>query len=443
MSFFIKRIVIKNRAPFTEDIDLTFADKSINVLSGINGKGKSTLLSYIMDAWVEMTRSVFTTSYEDRSNKYYRISTPLYDIDSDKPSCVYMRFFDGAQTVDYVDVRNVRSQQEYESMLPPDNLVSYNKVQKDLERDSSSKALSNNDRKHVRKIWLSNVVTYFPSYRHISPNYLNQCYTEDIEYSSKLGFSDELPNPLEVKLDTRELVNWLMDVTIDAELYKQYKETPGGRVETTPENVLWNNVRNIVRGAMISKYPDRDVRLAITKRAKRGQRVSITNNAGSVTYCPTVYNLSSGELEVLNIFGEILRQADRLENNIPLDSISGIVLIDEIDMHLHIRLQNEVLPTLLNLFPNVQFIVTSHSPFLNMGLAAKARNRSNIIDLDNGGIMTAPETSQQYEDVYKLMLGEKNRLAKDIQILRSEIQQAQKPLVVTEGKTDVKHIVFS
>lgn len=215
---------------------------------------------------------------------------------------------------------------------------------------------------------------------------------------------------------------------------------PSGKVENTPENVLWNNVANIVRGAMISKYPDRDVRLAITKRVKRGQRVSITNNVGNVTYCPTIYNLSSGELEVLNIFGEILRQADKLQNNIPLDSISGIVLIDEIDMHLHIRLQNEVLPTLLNLFPNVQFIVTSHSPFLNMGLATKARDRSNIIDLDNGGIMTAPETSQQYEEVYKLMLGEKNRLAKDIQILRAEIQQTHKPIVVTEGKTDVKHI---
>lgn len=226
MAFFIKRIVIKNRAPFADDIDLTFADKSINVLLGINGKGKSTLLSYIMDAWVEMTRGVFTTSYEDRSNKYYRISSPLYDIDSDKPSCVYMRFYDGEQTVDYVDVRNVNTQQEYDSLLPPENLVSYNKVKSEIESNSSSKALSNNDRKLIRKVWLSNVITYFPSYRHISPNYLNQCYTEDIEYSSKSGFSNELPNPLEVKLDTRGLVNWLMDVTIDAELYKQYKDTP-------------------------------------------------------------------------------------------------------------------------------------------------------------------------------------------------------------------------
>lgn len=440
MPFFVRRIVIKNRAPFAEGIDLAFCDKSINVLSGINGKGKSTLLSYIMDAWVEITRDVFTTTYEDRPNKYYRISSPLYDIDSNKPSCVYIRFNNDGQDVDYVDVRNVHSKEEYVSLFPSVNLVSYDQIRHDIERNASSKKVSLKDSKKIQDIWLSNVVTFFSSYRHLLPNYLNQCYKEGVEYTTRSGFSDELPNPLEVKLDIRALVNWLMDVTIDAELYKRYKDTPRGKIDVTPENVLWDNVLGIVRSALISKYPDRNVRLAITKRANRGQRVSVTNNAGNVTYCPSVYNLSSGELEVLSIFCEILRQADRLVNNIPLGSISGIVLIDEIDLHLHIRLQNEVLPSLLNLFPNVQFIVTSHSPFLNMGLAAQAKNRSNIIDLDNGGIMTAPETSQQYEEVYKLMLGEKNRLAKDIQILRAEIQQTQKPIVVTEGKTDVKHI---
>lgn len=440
MPFFVRRIVIKNRAPFAEGIDLAFCDKSINVLSGINGKGKSTLLSYIMDAWVEITRDVFTTTYEDRPNKYYRISSPLFDIDSNKPSCVYIRFNNDGQDIDYLDVRNIHSKKEYDSLLLSENLVSYEQIERDIELNASSKKVSKIDAKNIKNIWLSNVVTFFSSYRHLLPNYLNQCYKEGVEYTTRSGFSDELPNPLEVKLDIGALVNWLMDVTIDAELYKRYEDTPRGKIDVTPENVLWDNVRQIVRAAMISKYPDRNVRLAITKRAKRGQRVSVTNNKGDITYCPSIYNLSSGELEVLSIFCEILRQADRLINNSPLDSISGIVLVDEIDLHLHIKLQNEVLPTLLNLFPNVQFIVTSHSPFLNMGLAAQVKDRSNIIDLDNGGIMTAPETSQQYEEVYKLMLGEKNRLAKDIQILRAEIQQAQKPIVVTEGKTDVKHI---
>jgi len=42
----------------------------------------------------------------------------------------------------------------------------------------------------------------------------------------------------------------------------------------------------------------------------------------------------------------------------------AVCLIDEIDAHLHPRLQERVLPGLRTLFPNVQFIATTHSPFI-------------------------------------------------------------------------------
>ena len=106
----------------------------------------------------------------------------------------------------------------------------------------------------------------------------------------------------------------------------------------------------------------------------------------STCICPSVFNLSSGELSLISLFGEIIRQADNLKNNTKLDDIQGIVLIDEVDKHLHIKLQKEILPKLFKLFPNIQFIVSSHSPFLNMGLADEAMDRTQIIDLDNNGI---------------------------------------------------------
>ena len=42
----------------------------------------------------------------------------------------------------------------------------------------------------------------------------------------------------------------------------------------------------------------------------------------------------------------------------------GIVLIDEIETHLHLELQKNIMPFLTAIFPNIQFIVTSHSPFI-------------------------------------------------------------------------------
>lgn len=42
----------------------------------------------------------------------------------------------------------------------------------------------------------------------------------------------------------------------------------------------------------------------------------------------------------------------------------GIVIIDELETHLHVELQGKILPFLTMLFPNIQFVVTTHSPFV-------------------------------------------------------------------------------
>lgn len=49
------------------------------------------------------------------------------------------------------------------------------------------------------------------------------------------------------------------------------------------------------------------------------------------------------------------------------EDVSGIVMIDEIEQHLHPKWQRDVVPTLNELFPTVQFITTSHSPLVAAG----------------------------------------------------------------------------
>lgn len=44
--------------------------------------------------------------------------------------------------------------------------------------------------------------------------------------------------------------------------------------------------------------------------------------------------------------------------------LQGIVMIDEIDAHLHVSLQRKILPFLTKTYPSIQFIVTTHSPFV-------------------------------------------------------------------------------
>ncbi|MFK7101713.1 AAA family ATPase [Flavobacterium oreochromis] len=56
----------------------------------------------------------------------------------------------------------------------------------------------------------------------------------------------------------------------------------------------------------------------------------------------------------------------------------GVVLIDEIELHLHPKWQLELLENLRNIFPNIQFILTTHSPFI-----IQTAREGELISLDN------------------------------------------------------------
>jgi predicted ATP-binding protein involved in virulence len=72
--------------------------------------------------------------------------------------------------------------------------------------------------------------------------------------------------------------------------------------------------------------------------------------------------LSDGFSSILGIIAEIIIRMERKSSKIY--KLNGLVLIDELETHLHISLQRKVLRILTTLFPNLQFIVTTHSPFI-------------------------------------------------------------------------------
>ena len=77
----------------------------------------------------------------------------------------------------------------------------------------------------------------------------------------------------------------------------------------------------------------------------------------------TVNQLSGGELNLIAMIGDLARRMAiaNPKSTKPLLG-SGIVLIDEIDLHLHPRWQRTIVPKLLDVFPNCQFIISTHSP---------------------------------------------------------------------------------
>lgn len=448
MAFYLSKAIFVNRAPI-DNLELEFKERGISVLTAVNGKGKTTILSYIVDAFYELAKLHYTNEFEGRSKKYYRVSSSLYNIDTNKPSFVYLRFMIDGEQVDYLDIRNDCSQTEYESAINIENKIPYSYFSEDLKSQNNVKYwhINSNKANSVSSVFDHYVLTYFPSYRYETPSFLSEAYDFKIDFKIDSAFSGYLKNPIEVRSGSRQIANWIMDVVID---WLNYRETQQIQlqdgslysIDKTPEHTIWNNINEVLRKTLSSKQYEGTIRMGIGRRELAGIRLSIVadNNGKQTTVSPNIFSLSSGELALLCSFGEILRQADNITPNINLKDITGIVLIDEVDKHLHIKLQKEILPQLFNLFPNVQFVVSTHSPFLNMGLADEAVNRTTIFDLDNNGIVSSPVNTDLYREAYQIMISENNRFAEKYAHLKDEISMINKPIIITEGKTDIKYI---
>jgi len=106
-----------------------------------------------------------------------------------------------------------------------------------------------------------------------------------------------------------------------------------------------------------------------------------------------VNQLSDGEKCLIAFIGDLARRLAIANpgSTIPLQYGTGIVLVDEIDLHLHPKWQRIVVPKLLQVFPNCQFFISTHSPSILTHV-----NKENIysLKLTNDGIVAEqPEAS--------------------------------------------------
>lgn len=429
MKIHLSKAILINRAPF-EQINLDFEENEIAVLTAINGSGKTTFLSHIVDAFYEMARPHFPNEFEERENKYYRVSSSIYNLDRQQPSIVYLRFVTVQGVVDYLDIRGQLTQEQYDERIEIENKIPFGQFSTDLQNRNGVKKVSNNwNQALAEKVFNNNILTFFPPYRYEVPGYLNDPYKVQLDFRMTSGYSGYLKNPIEVITGLEQLANWILDIVLDLRL------TPN-----IIDQILFTNLNTILSQTLLSRNYG-NLRFGIGPRGLGSTRIQVMEQAevGKSIY-PSIFNLSSGESALLCLFGELLRQGDNIQNNILLNTINGIVLIDEVDKHLHIKLQKEVLPALIRLFPNIQFIMSSHSPFLNLGLAETLQNRSKLVDLDNLGISTDPTSNDLYLEVYNMMIGENDRFKEMYEELNSQIENGETPLIITEGKTDAQHL---
>ena len=110
--------------------------------------------------------------------------------------------------------------------------------------------------------------------------------------------------------------------------------------------------------------------------------------------------LSDGYSSVIYIVSDLILRMDKnwlLEDKISEYDYQGIVLIDELETHLHIELQKKMFPFLTKFFPKIQFIVTTHSPYiLNSISNAKAYDLERQVELDNLSGFSSDDLAEGY-----------------------------------------------
>lgn len=120
-------------------------------------------------------------------------------------------------------------------------------------------------------------------------------------------------------------------------------------------------------------------------------------------------NLSAGQKMMVALIADIAIKAvtqnshllpkDQLrddEKSLPevLRKTPGLVLIDELDVHLHPKWQRQVVDDLKETFPAIQFVCTSHSPFIIQSIEA-----GELITLDKSGPTLVEYANKSIEDI--------------------------------------------
>ncbi len=446
---YLHEIFLQNTGPISEcHVKLPFDNGNPQpvVIVGPNGSGKTIFLSYIVDALTEFAKKAFRDIVPpDRSGRlpYFRIIHPRA-IRSGQPFSLSLLHFKANVHVAYnvIDLHYCEKSGSLDRATYSPDLKSVFEPVWNWKISGDYKLVSPNlDMETVYTEMRRHAHAFFPASRREDPDWLNpkslQARLED--YESR-RFGDELNKPLWIETCAEENICWVLDVFLDSFIdpnAQQIKNYAKYTLEyTMGQQITLQESRDNVEQIVQTILQDGTAKLFLNFRYFGPSRISIGMDNGLII--PALQSLSAGQSQLFHLFTTIIRYGEwrNLNKSMDLSQIAGLVVIDEIDTHLHPTLQHDVLPELISLFPKIQFIVSSHSPLFLLGMEKK-------FGVERVTILEMPEAehinSERYSEFGKAFEFYKTteRFEEDIKQL---IANATKPVVLTEGKTDTRYI---
>ena len=431
---YTKKIQITNYGPI-DDIDITLPFSGENpkpiVLVGENGSGKSILLSHIVNALMSAQGLIYPENSEVERGKVYKLRSPFYIKLGNVFSFGRVDFENGLY---HQELELIRSKKDFDRkpLELPSNYA--NKLWGEISSNNNS-IIDHNFNTRTQKEFLEdalkkNCVLYFPSNRFEEPAWLNErSLRAKAEFRKPMNIEGYTDRKIVNYSSLSDNQNWMLDVFYDHSLQLPSIGGSAAGISVAISVVLKQIFQRDNLGINTTDRHSRKI-LFIQGRKVDGEVVR-------EFIVPNIFQLSTGETSLLNLFLSILRDFDATHTSFEkTNEVRGIVVVDEIDLHLHAIHQYEILPELVKIFPRVQFIVTTHSPLFVLGMQKVFGEDGFALYRLPQGQQISPEEFSEFGSAYQSFV-ETKKFSGDMQ---QAVKDAQKPVVFVDGTTDVKYL---
>lgn len=342
-----------NEIRHLKNIDINLGDEKHHlILTGKNGSGKTTLLKYLHC----YLRRIKDGGYLNKEENFKQIKETQEQID--------------ALSLPNKNTLKRQNQSQHELNLIPHlmTLKCKNKVFETLELLFSDKLTEQ------ETITKDNFVVKF--------------------FEAKRNSQMETPQGVE-KIDLESIKDsgqaWFLKYMVHLETQLAYANQENDIKEVARINGWFNRFRALLKNL----FEEENIELRYNRR-----NYNFTIKQGVKEF--SFNELSDGFSATLDIITSIMMSMEKEEEELHLYDMYGIVLIDEIDTHLHISLQKSIFKILTDFFPNIQFIVTTHSPFV-----INSVENAIVYDLEQQEKLEHMEVFS-YEDIAELHFGAKD-----------------------------------
>ncbi|MCT7908364.1 AAA family ATPase [Arcobacter lacus] len=336
--------------------------KDFNLIIGINGSGKTSLLRAIAVSLGGWANAYIKSDDNLRPIKDDEVREIQIDGRFDKLKEVSITCWSKAKIIDkYSNIKNVKAIWKRTKRENENTVTEYTKISYENYLGDSNwyifNTLGSDILKYIEKgnrFDLPLIAFYECDRLWLAKNELN------IESSAKAQYSrfDPYVDCFHTGADHKAIGEWLLKHELAS--IQQKEETP---VLQSIKNAAINALENCTD---------------ISFDFEEGRVIVDFEDDISIPF----EHLSDGQRTILGLFCDIARRAAILNPHFggeASEKTKGVVLIDELDLHLHPKWQMKIVEDLKKVFPNIQFICTTHSPIL-----LRSIEKEKIIILENG-----------------------------------------------------------